>query len=261
MLTNQTAPTMGKVFSFNGNEVTMRLQDGTVYVNLTEFAKPFPGKNLTQIVNSLEIKEYCDALSKLQNYSLADLLQVTRGGNSNGTWAHQKVALRVAQKLSPDFAVWVDTKIEELLTTGVTTASDDDAAIAHAMDILQKRLEQAKAEKQLLEAKTQEQERIITEQAPQVEYFQRVLSSESTYTVTQIAKEFGMGAETLNRKLREMGVQYKQNGQWLLKAKYQDKGYTSTITREYKGATGKVHTSQLTVWTEPGRHFIHSLFD
>lgn len=252
---------MGKVFSFNGNEVTMRLQDGTVYVNLTEFAKPFPGKNLTQIVNSLEIKEYCDALSKLQNYSLADLLQVTRGGNSNGTWAHQKVALRVAQKLSPDFAVWVDTKIEELLTTGVTTASDDDAAIAHAMDILQKRLEQAKAEKQLLEAKANEQERVIQEQAPKVEYFDDVLNSTSTYTATQIAKEFGWGAETLNRKLKEKGVQYKQSGQWLLYAKYQDKGYTKTVTRSYTGTSGKIHTSQQTVWTEPGRHFIHSLFD
>ena len=239
----------------------MRLQDGTVYVNLTEFAKPFPGKNLTQIVNSLEIKEYCDALSKLQNYSLADLLQVTRGGNSNGTWAHQKVALRVAQKLSPDFAVWVDTKIEELLTTGVTTATDDDAAIAHAMDILQKRLEQAKAEKQLLEAKAHEQERVIQEQAPKVEYFDDVLNSTSTYTATQIAKEFGWGAETLNRKLKEKGVQYKQSGQWLLYAKYQDKGYTRTVTRSYTGTSGKIHTSQQTVWTEPGRHFIHSLFD
>ena len=261
MLQTQTAPTMGKVFSFNGNEVTMRLQDGTVYVNLTEFAKPFPGKNLTQIVNSLEIKEYCDALSKLQNYSLADLLQVTRGGNSNGTWAHQKVALRVAQKLSPDFAVWVDTKIEELLTTGVTTSSDDDAAIAHAMDILNRRLEQAKAEKQLLEAKAQEQERVIQEQAPKVEYYDDVLNSTSTYTATQIAKEFGWGAETLNRKLKEKGVQYKQSGQWLLYAKYQNKGYTKTVTRQYTGTSGKIHTSQQTVWTEPGRHFIHSLFD
>lgn len=252
---------MGKVFSFNGNEVTMRLQDGTVYVNLTEFAKPFPGKNLTQIVNSLEIKEYCDALSKLQNYSLADLLQVTRGGNSNGTWAHQKVALRVAQKLSPDFAVWVDTKIEELLTTGVTTASDDDAAIAHAMEILQKRLEQAKAEKQLLEAKAHEQERVIQEQAPQVEYYQKVLNSESTYTVTQIAKEFGWGPQTLNRKLKEKGVQYKQSGQWLLYAKYQNKGYTDTITREHKDHLGRQRTSLQTVWRESGRQFIHSLFD
>lgn len=124
-----------------------------------------------------------------------------------------------------------------------------------------KQLEQAKAEKQLLEAKAQEQERVIQEQAPKVEYYDDVLNSTSTYTATQIAKEFGWGAETLNRKLKEKGVQYKQSGQWLLYAKYQDKGYTKTVTRQYTGTSGKIHTSQQTVWTEPGRQFIHSLFD
>lgn len=124
-----------------------------------------------------------------------------------------------------------------------------------------KQLEQAKAEKQLLEAKAQEQERVIKEQAPKVEYYDDVLNSTSTYTATQIAKEFGWGAETLNRKLKEKGVQYKQSGQWLLYAKYQDKGYTKTVTRQYTGTSGKIHTSQQTVWTEPGRQFIHSLFD
>lgn len=122
-------------------------------------------------------------------------------------------------------------------------------------------LEQAKAEKQLLEEKNRLQEQVIQEQASDVRYCKTVLQSESTYTVTQIAKEFGWGAETLNRKLKELGVQYKQNGQWLLKAKYQDKGYTASITREYKDSQGRQRTSQQTVWYETGRRFIHSLFD
>ena len=124
-----------------------------------------------------------------------------------------------------------------------------------------KQLEQAKAEKQLLEAKAQEQERVIKEQAPKVEYYDDVLNSTSTYTATQIAKEFGWGAQTLNRKLKEKGVQYKQSGQWLLYAKYQNKGYTDTITREHKDHLGRQRTSLQTVWREPGRQFIHSLFD
>ena len=105
--------------SYNGYEVELtKNENGIVYVNLTEVAKAFPNKNLSTIVNSQEIREYCETLSKLKNFSLADLLIVKRGGNDNGTWAHQKVALRVAQKLSPEFAVMVDTWIEELLTTG-----------------------------------------------------------------------------------------------------------------------------------------------
>lgn len=229
-------------------------------VNATEMAKAFDKRPIDWLQNK-QTEEFLNELSKVRKSTLADLVQVTRGGDNPGTWMHEDVALEFARWLSPAFSIWCNDHIKELLTTGVTTASDDDAAIAHAMEILQKRLEQAKAEKLLLEEKAAAQEKVILEQAPQVEYCQRVLSSESTYTVTQIAKEFGWGAETLNRKLHEKGVQYKHHGQWLLYAKYQDKGYTTTITREYKGSTGKVYTSQQTVWFETGRQFIHQLFD
>lgn len=124
-----------------------------------------------------------------------------------------------------------------------------------------KQLEQARAEKLILEEKAAAQERVIKEQAPQVEYCQRVLGSVSSYTITQIAKEFGWSGATLNRKLHEMGVQYKQNGQWLLYAKYQNKGYTDTVTHEHMDALGHRRTEMRTLWREAGRQFIHSLFD
>lgn len=115
---------VSKSFDYNGHTVPMtRCNNGIVYVNLTEVAKAFPSKNLSQIINSQEIRDYCNALAEIQNYSSADLLIVSKGGDvsKQGTWAHQKVALRVAQKLSPDFAVQVDTWIEELLTKGNVT--------------------------------------------------------------------------------------------------------------------------------------------
>ena len=229
-------------------------------VNATEMAKPF-GKRSADFLTLKSTNELIRSLSAKTGIPVTALVLVNQGGNNQGTWMHEDLALIFAQWLSPQFYLWCNDHIKELLTTGVTTASDDDAAIAHAMEILNRRLEQAKAEKLMLEEKAAAQEKVILEQAPQVEYCQRVLTSVSTYTATQIAKEFGWGAETLNRKLHELGVQYKQNGQWLLYAKYQDKGYTSTITREYKGSNGKVHTSQQTVWYEAGRQFIHSLLD
>ncbi|MBR6648931.1 MAG: phage antirepressor KilAC domain-containing protein [Bacteroidaceae bacterium] len=248
-----------EIFQYNGSPVTFQKGD-SVMVNATEMAKAFDKRPIIWL-QSKSTEEFLNELSKVRNLTLADLVQVTRGGDNPGTWMHEDVALEFARWLSPAFSIWCNDHIKELLTTGVTTAGDDDAAIAHAMEILNRRLEQAKAEKLMLEAKAQEQERVIKEQAPKVEYHDAVLTSTITYTVTQIAKEFGCGAETLNRKLRERGVQYKQSGQWLLYAKYQDKGYTKTITRQYTGATGQTHTSQLTVWTEAGRRFIHSLFD
>lgn len=144
-----------------------RCDNGIVYVNLTEVAKAFPSKNLTQIVNSQEIKEYCESLSKLQNYSLADLLIVKRGGNDNGTWAHQKVALRVAQKLSPDFAVMVDSWIEKLLTEGKVemrplTPAQQLLANAQLLVEMEQRQSQIEAEQKLLNSRQSETENKIT---------------------------------------------------------------------------------------------------
>ena len=72
-------------FEYNGCEVSMTKNvNGNVYVNLTEFAKLFPNKNLTHIINSLEINEYCKALSKVQNCSFVDLLIVKKGAPNLG---------------------------------------------------------------------------------------------------------------------------------------------------------------------------------
>ena len=101
----------------------------------------------------------------------------------------------------------------------------------------------------------------LKESAPKVEYFDKALSSTGTYTATQIGKEFGWGAETLNRKLKEMGVQYKQNGQWLLYARYDGKGYTKSISRTYTKSDGTTGSQMQTVFTEKGRLFIHNLLE
>lgn len=230
-------------------------------VNLTSMAKPFPEKNLTQIINSQEINDYCNSLTKLQNYSLADLLIVRRGGNNNGTWAHRLVAIRVAQKLNSDFAVWVDMRIEELLTTGVTTVSNDDEAIAYAMQVLNKRLEQAKAEKEMLEQQNTCLTNEIKQAAPKVNYYDTHLQSVNTLTTTQVAKQIGMVAEKLHKKLNEAGIIFYQSGQWLLYSPYSSWKLHDTRTNTYTRSDGSTGTNSYTVWTEKGRRFIIALYE
>ncbi|MEM7485832.1 MAG: phage regulatory protein/antirepressor Ant [Bacteroidota bacterium] len=111
------------------------------------------------------------------------------------------------------------------------------------------------------EEKVQLQENELRIQAPKVKYHDQVLSSKSTYTTNQIAKELGTSAITLNRMLNSKKIQYKQNDTWLLYSKYQDKGYTKTKTYTYTGTTGEQKTSMQTVWTELGRSFIHDVFN
>jgi Rha family phage regulatory protein len=115
------------------------------------------------------------------------------------------------------------------------------------------------AARQAEELETQQKQ--LKAAAPKVEYFDNVLQSTSTHTMTQVAKELGMTAIALEKKLHEAGVMFKQSGQWFLYAKYQDKGYTMPRTHHYTQSDGTSGTNTITVWTEAGREFIHSLFD
>jgi anti-repressor protein len=99
----------------------------------------------------------------------------------------------------------------------------------------------------------------ITEQAPKVEFYDKVLSSTSAYNTNLIAKELGTSAISLNRLLKDLGVQYFQNGTWVLTAKYQNKGLTKTKTFTFQSSNGETKTTMQTVWSEKGRKFIHDL--
>ena len=125
-------------------------------------------------------------------------------------------------------------------------------------EALQSLLEEVEA-KERLQAQNDLQRIELQKQAPKVAYYEDVLTSKSTYNANQIAKELGMSAVTLNKKLHELKVQYKQGGQWLLYHHHQDKGYTKTVTHTYTDSQGETRTSSSTVWTEQGREFIHSI--
>lgn len=255
-------PNATSVQLYQGTQIAFEL-GSNVMICLTDVAKAFPNKNLTQIINSVEIKEYCNAVSKLQNYSFADLLTVRKGAPElgGGTWAHQKVALRVAQKLSPEFAVWVDSKLEELLTTGVATVSNDDEVIAQAMAVLQRRLEANQQRVQMLEGTVDMQQQELTILTPKATYTDEVLQSKTTYTLTQVAHDLGMrSVYQLTAWLKEKGILFYQSRQWQPTAKVAGKHYFATRTAKYI-KDGEVCSSLSTVITELGRAWLHSLLN
>lgn len=56
----------------------------------------------------------------------------------------------------------------------------------------------------------------IEEQKPKVTYCDMVLSSDSLTPITVIAKDYGMSAQAMNKKLAELGIQYKKGTSWHL---------------------------------------------
>ncbi|WP_410495181.1 phage regulatory protein/antirepressor Ant [Cellulosilyticum sp. ST5] len=126
-------------------------------------------------------------------------------------------------------------------------------------------IERAKAwiieqqEKQVLQLENAQQQQIIGELKPKATYYDLVLQSTDLMPISLIAKDYGMGAQTLNKKLNQFGVQYKRCGIWLLYEKYQAKGYTQSKTQSYPKPDGTIGTQLHTQWTQKGRLFIYDL--
>lgn len=89
------------------------------------------------------------------------------------------------------------------------------------------------------------------------ENVERLIHNNKTYTTTEISKELGFrSAIELNKTLEKMGIQFKQNGTWLLYAKYAENEYTST--KQIVLDSGRITYDRR--WTGKGRDFVISLF-
>lgn len=88
---------------------------------------------------------------------------------------------------------------------------------------------------------------------PKASYYDLVLRSKSLLSVTEIAKDYGMGAKKFNNLLHELGVQYRLGKVWHLYAKHQDKGYTHSATFVIDEENSKITTK----WTQAGRLFLY----
>ena len=86
-------------------------------------------------------------------------------------------------------------------------------------------------------------------------YYDTILASNESLPITQIAKDYGLSAVTLNKLLSDMEIQFKRCGTWILYQDYADKGYTQTKTFLINETKSKSYTC----WTQKGRLFLYNL--
>lgn len=122
--------------------------------------------------------------------------------------------------------------------------------------IMKRALEIANKKVENLQLENAQQKQRIGELEPKASYYDLILQNNSLVSVTAIAKDYGMGAPSLNKKLHELGVQYKLGDQWLLYAKYHNKGYTFSKTQNYSRTDGSQGSKLHTYWTQKGRLFM-----
>ena len=137
-----------------------------------------------------------------------------------------KEILKTIRKTGGYLATKQDDTPEEIMARALTIAQ---ATLAKREERLKQLEAQAEQQQATIEIQTEE----IKKSAPKVSYYDNHLQSVNTQTSTQAAKQIGMDAEKLHKKLKEIGIIYRQSGQWILHAPYSTWGMHSTRTQTY----------------------------
>ncbi len=230
----------------------------TVEINSEPY---FVGKDVADILGYSNTR---DALNKhIDNEDKLTSQIATAGQNRNVTVINESglYSLIISSKLptAKKFKRWVTSEVLPSIRKHGMYATDElianpDIAIA-AFQALKDEREQRKA----LEYECSRQKQIIGELKPKADYTDIILQSKSLMTVTQIAKDYGLSGLAMNEMLHRYGVQYKQNGQWLLYSKYHNNGFTHSETITITRSDGRTDTVLNTKWTQKGRLFIYNL--
>lgn len=198
------------------------------------------------VCDALEIKNSRDALTRLDTDEKNTVVLTDGIGNPNKSVVNEyglyTLVLSSRKPEAKTFKRWVTHDVlPSIRKTGQYSNLPQDYLSALKALVVSEEAKQ-KAELELAIAQ------------PKANYADNVLSSEGYMTATQIAKDYGKSAKWLNKLLHTEGVQYKSGNQWLLYAKYADKGYTVS------GTCVVCDNSYVsTYWTQEGRKFIYDL--
>ena len=240
------------------------------------------------------LKDICDALGLEVNNALKRLgpypytigVGVVTGKKADGTDAIQMKNMYfipekdlyrcIFQSRKPSARKFQDWVFEEVLPTlrkegsYSMTQSKQPLASYQIEDPIEraKRWIEEQQRTRTLEAQTEQQTVVITHQqeqiqkdAPKVEYYDQTLAAVNCITPTQIGNDLGISAKVLNQKLAEIGIIYKQSGQWMFKGKYKEWNLGNSRTFNRILPDGRVIANTNLVWNQRGKRFILALFN
>lgn len=160
------------------------------------------------------------------------------------------------------FKKWVTSEVLPSIRKhgGYIVAKEDETAeelMARCLIVANETLKRRDERIRLLEAVNTEQAKAISEMSPKATYYNIILQSPSTVTVTQIAQDYGKSAKAFNKLLHDLGIQRKVGRQWVLYSQYIASGYVQSATEPMKNShTGRSYTYSR--WTQKGRIFLYN---
>ena len=173
-----------------------------------------------------------------------------------------KVIMRSDKPQAEPFQDWVCGEVlPSIRKTGgyitATTEMSDAEILAKAVLVAQTTIANRETRIKQLESENAEQKTLIQQMQKGNDYLNVILQSKGTLAITQIAADYGMSAVKFNKKLNEMRIQHKVNGQWILYSNLMGKGYVHSRTISFTHSDGRPDTRLCSEWTQRGRMFLY----
>lgn len=157
------------------------------------------------------------------------------------------------------FKHWVTSEVLPSIrkTGSYQLAPQGEELLALAVIEAKKTIDSLKDQCKFLGEQAVENQKLISELQPKANYVDKILQSKSLVTITQIAKDYGLSGRKMNQILKELKIQYKVGGQWVLYSKHQNNGYVHSRTIDITRADGRPDVTMQTEWTQKGRLFLY----
>lgn len=237
-----------QIFNFEQNEVR------TVLVNDEPY---FVGKDVADVLGysnpQKAIRDHVDLEDKTQNDSFTVNGTAVVLINESGLYS---LILKSKLPSAKKFKRWVTSEVLPAIRKhgGYLTPEKVEEALLNPDTIIQlaTQLKEERTGRLIAEQK-------IAEYEPKISYLDSILSSTDSVTISQIAADYGMSPQQMNKLLHKLGIQKKVGNQWLLCKKHMNQGYTKSHTTEIPKADGGNKIVMNTKWTQKGRLFIYEL--
>lgn len=237
-----------QIFNFEQHEVrTMTIDDEPFFV----------GKDIADILGysnpQKAIRDHVDLEDKTQNDSFTVNGTAVVLINESGLYS---LILKSKLTNAKKFKRWVTSEVLPAIRKhgGYLTPEKVEEALLNPDTIIQlaTKLKEERTGRLIAEQK-------IAEYEPKISYLDSILSSTDSVTIRQIAADYGMSPQQMNKLLHKLGIQKKVGNQWVLCKKHMRQGYTKSHTTEIPKSDGGTKVVMNTKWTQKGRLFIYEL--
>ena len=244
-------------------------QDGTAYLRLEDVAR---GLGFVQKQNKNGV-EYTSIRWETINRYLEEIGFPNKLGKDS--YIPENIFYRLAMKAKNDVAEKFQALVaDEIIpsirkTGGYIVGQDqmtDDELLSAALLVAQNKIAERDKRIAALSSKNKQLKETNEYLTPRSDYCDAVLQSTSTYTVTDIAKEYGWTAARMNTKLHDLGLQYfckskrgdRMITRWYLYSKFDGEGFVEYETTPYfDKETCEKKSSKHMRWTERGKAYIY----